>query len=271
MPYTIAFTQHCGKDKRFPQQQDSLWNGQAVFQKRNLLPEQYVAHGKNLTAAVADGVGCSPHAELASLCVLQALASEAPDNPFDRRMVGRLQDQLCKRLARGETYGSSTTLAAVRCYPDHCEVMNAGDSRVYRISAVGLWQQLSHDHSLINTLIAQGEAEAGVEYASFYYSLDSCLVADSDECEFAIHRRLESMAAGDTLLLCTDGVHDTLSDAQLQSLFNTSLSPKEQAQAWRTAVLDAGAPDNFSLIVLRYDAPGGVQEAGGAGLADEVV
>ncbi len=254
MPYTIACTQHCGKDRRFPQQQDSLWNGEAVLQKRNMLPEQHVALGESVSVAVADGVGCSPRAELASLCVLQALASEAPDNPFDRRMVGRLQDQLCKRLARGETYGSSTTLATVRCYPDHCEVLNAGDSRVYRISAAGVWQQLSHDHSLINSLIEQGEAEAGVEYASFYYALDSCLVADSEESEFAIHRRIERMAAGDTLLLCTDGVHDTLPQAQLQSLFSASLSPKEQAQVWREAVLEAGAPDNFSLIVVLYDA-----------------
>lgn len=261
MPYTIACTQHCGRDKRFPQQQDSLWNGEAVFQKRNLLPEQHVAHGESISVAVADGVGSSPRAELASLCVLQALAIEAPDNPFDRRMVGRLHEQLCKRLARGETYGSSTTLAAVRCYPDHCEVLNAGDSRVYRISAAGVWQQLSHDHSLINSLIEQGEAEAGVEYASFYYALDSCLVADSDECEFTVHRRIERMAVGDTLLLCTDGVHDTLSDAQLQSLFSASLSPKEQAQVWRDAVLEAGAPDNLSLIVLRYDAPGGEKSA----------
>ncbi len=254
MPYTIASTQHCGKDKRFPQQQDSLWNGEAVFQKRNLLPEQHVVQGAVLAVAVADGVGCSPRSELASLCVLQTLASEAPDNAFDRRLVGRLHDLLCKKLARGETRGSATTLAAVRCYSDHCEVLNVGDSRIYRISAAGAWQQLSHDHSLINSLIEQGEAEAGVEYASFYYSLDSCLVADSEESEFAIHRRVERMAAGDTLLLCTDGVHDTLTDAQLQSLFDASLSPIEQAQVWRDAVLDAGAPDNLSLIVVRYDA-----------------
>lgn len=254
MPYTIACTQHRGRDNRFPQQQDSLWNGKSVFQKRNLLPEQYVAHGESLAVAVADGVGCSPRAELASLCVLKALANEAPDKAFDRGMVWRLQQQLCKSLARGATWGSSTTLAAVRCYPDHCEVLNAGDSRVYRISAAGVWQQLSHDHSLINTMIDRGEAEAGVDYASFYYSLDSCLVADNDESEFAIHRRVEPMAVGDTLLLCTDGVHDTLSHEQLQCLFNASLSPQEQAQIWRDAVLKAGAPDNFSLIVLRYDA-----------------
>jgi len=262
MHYTIACSQHSGRDNRFPQQQDSLWNGETGFQKRNLLPQQYVAHGESLSVAVADGVGCSPRAELASLCVLQALASESPDKAFDRGLVWRLQEKLCKSLARGATCGSSTTLAAVRCYPDHCEVLNAGDSRVYRISAAGVWQQLSHDHSLINSLIEQGEAEEGVEYASFYYSLDSCLVADGEESEFAIHRRIERMAAGDTLLLCTDGVHDTLSEAQLQSLYSASLSPKEQAQVWRDAVLAAGAPDNLSLIVLRYDAPGGEQSAG---------
>ncbi len=52
---------------------------------------------------------------------------------------------------------------------------------------------------------------------------------------------------------------------------SSSLSPIEQAQVWREAVLAAGAPDNLSLIVLRYETRDGVQEAAGAGLADEVI
>ena len=56
---------------------------------------------------------------------------------------------------------------------------------------------------------------------------------------------------GDALLLCTDGVHDTINDNELQRLTDASLSPKAQVQVWRQAVLAAGAPDNLSMIFVR--------------------
>ena len=60
------------------------------------------------------------------------------------------------------------------------------------------------------------------------------------------------MNAGDSLLICTDGVRDTLPPEQLQFLFNPVLSPQAQTQVLRDAVLKAGAPDNLSLVVVRY-------------------
>jgi serine/threonine protein phosphatase PrpC len=253
VPYTIVCTQHCGKDKRYPQQQDSLWNGKTVFKKRNLLPEQYVAHGESIVVAVADGVGCSPRAELAGLSVLQALANESPGNAFDIYNVWRSQEKVCKR--RG-----TNTLAGVCCFPDNCQVFNAGDSRVYRITTAGEWQQLSADDAANNAMMEQERIEAGMADASVNDALDSSLVADGEERELSIQVSWAiHMEVGDTLLLYTDGVHGTLANWQLQSLFDANLSPKDQAQVWRDAVLEAGAPDSFSLIVVRYDALDGVQ------------
>src|ERR1035437_1921351 len=40
----------------------------------------------------------------------------------------------------------------------------------------------------------------------------------------------------------------------IKTIESHSLSPQEQAQVWRDAVLNAGAPDNLSFVVLRYDA-----------------
>ena len=61
---------------------------------------------------------------------------------------------------------------------------------------------------------------------------------------------------GDALLLCTDGVHDTLDSASLQQLIVPGTSALAQAQILRKAVIRAGAPDNFSLIFIACAAEG---------------
>ena len=83
---------------------------------------------------------------------------------------------MCDVLAKGKTFGSATTFASV----------SVGDSRVYRISAEGVWEQISRDHTLLNTLIDQGEADSETEYASIYGMLDGCLVADDEETDFPV-------------------------------------------------------------------------------------
>jgi serine/threonine protein phosphatase PrpC len=248
----IAYTQHQGKNWRYPQQQDALWNGMEVFQARNLRPAQQRSHASTVTLAVADGVGSSPQAQRASLAVLQALAQAiASGAAFDMGLLRKVHGQLCDQLARGATFGSATTLAAVQIANERCTVMNVGDSRVYRISADGQWQQLSHDHTVLNAMIARGEAEAGVEYAHIYHMLDACLAADNEDTGFDIHRCTATLQPGDALLLCTDGVHDTLDASTLQGLHQAARSPLEQVQTWRRAVLAAGAPDNFSMVFCR--------------------
>lgn len=253
--YTVGFTQHHGKNRRYPKQQDSLWNGLAVMQERDVPADSYLSDQARLVIAVADGVGSSPRAELASLCVLQAMASEiAAGADFNMRLIRRLHDKLCNAYAKRSTFGCATTLAAAELNGNRCVALNVGDSRVYRIGAQGFWQQLSHDHTIINAMIESGEAEAGRDYGQFLHSLDSCLVADDDYTDFAIHRVETLLQPGDSILLCTDGVHDTLPEAIFHKLFDSVLTPSAQVERWRQAVLDAGAPDNLSLLLVRASA-----------------
>lgn len=118
----------------------------------------------------------------------------------------------------------------------------------FRIGTDDHWQQLSRDHTVLNAMIVRDETEAGVEYAHIYHMLDACLVADNEDTGFDIHHCTAALQPGDALLLCTDGVHDTLDARTLQGLHQPALSPLEQAQAWHQAVLAAEAPDNFSMV-----------------------
>ena len=245
----IAWTQHRGRD---PMQQDALWNGAEVFQRGNLRCDQaFVAPGRRVFG-IADGVACSSVPQRASRIVLESLAAEvAAGSAFNVRLIRRLHGHLCNALAKGETFGSTTTLVAVEILEDHCAVLNVGDSRAYRIAASGEWQQISHDHTLLNAYIASGEADANQEYASLYDSLDSCLVADDEEMDFAVHSAKVPFLPGDRLLLCSDGVHDTLGDARLMNLADPGFTVLQQVEIWRKAVLLAGAPDNFSMLLAQ--------------------
>lgn len=246
--FDIAFTQHCGAN---PNQQDALWNGFELVQEKNQPCASLQLNGISWLLAVADGVALSPAPAKASRYVLERLAAQGSERPLNGKRVREAHEALCDKLARGKTYGSATTLVAAQYHDGFCDVVNVGDSRAYLISASGEWRQLSYDHTILNELIERGEAEAGKAYAEMYKGLAHCLVADYEE-DFPIHYQRIKLKKGDTILLCSDGVHDTLGDA-LQQLFQCDLSPLEQATIWRKAVLKAGAPDNFSLLLLKVD------------------
>ena len=249
--HTLAYTQHCGNN---PGQQDALWVGPQVFQQRNLPPNALDSEDPCVWAAVADGLADSPHSERASCFVLQALATNSAAGALcTARLVRQVQAELCDALARGPARGASTTLALAACSAERCTVLHVGDSRVYRIAADGQWQQLTRDHTQLQRMIDDREAKEDFEYATIYNVLESYLAADGEETDFSIGCCSTQLAPGDALLLCTDGVHDTLG-AHLQTLHNPQFAPLEQVQAWRRAVLQRGAPDNFSMVLVQRQA-----------------
>lgn len=248
----IAYTQFSGRSGR--PQQDAIWNGKAALQAKDIPSTSYVAHPVSIMLAVADGVSASRSPALASRFVIDAVANATADAPLTGKSVRRAHEALCNKYAHGAMRGSSTTLVAARLVNTTCEIVNVGDSRAYLISANGEWVQLSHDHTILNELIASGEVtvDEGVEYARIYQGLAHCLTADHEEYGFSVHYRKVTLRQGDGLLLCSDGLHDAVGEDYLRQLYCGDRSPKEQVRVWRKAVLDAGAPDNLSIIFARW-------------------
>lgn len=244
----IAFTQHAGK--AHPVQQDALWTGETCLQLQDAGTSQLTLTPP-LLLAIADGVAVSPHSQLASRFVIEHLARVAATQGLSARTVRDVHGALCDRYARGKTHGSSTTLVATYISGQTCQIINVGDSRAYLVAANGSWTQLSRDHTVLNDLRDAHLAEEGIEYASVYDALSDCLIADDEEDQFSIHQRQTTLGPGDTLLLSSDGVHDTLGDQHLRALYDPELHVGAQVEIFREAVLRAGAPDNFSLILAR--------------------
>ena len=254
----IAYTMHRGKVSR--QQQDGLLVKGAIHQAPALaVKTQHLLENEALLA-VADGVYSSHQPQRASRSALEALAEVVQQHP-ERLTEGglingwhlrRVQERLANRLAvQPDTYGSSTTIAVAQIQGSRAAILNVGDSRVYQAKRDGAWQRLSKDHTVLQGLIDKGEASPDQNYASLYGMLEYVLCADHESEDFALHRVVVALEAGDWLVLCSDGVHDELGEERMWALFDPEREVGAQVKVWRDAVWAHGARDNFSLIVAK--------------------
>jgi len=254
----LAFAQHRGL--RAGSQQDALLVAGEIHQASNLAVRHLACDSVDGLCAVADGVAISPYPQRASRTVLEALCGIGPqhddllqDGWIGPRLIRRhVHPALCRALAGDRrTRGSACTLAMLQWRAGRFSVLNVGDSRVYRIDREGRWQQLSRDHTYFQSMVERGEIAADQYVGQLYQDLEHMLGADEAEDDFAIHWRPGDWTPEETFLICTDGLHDTLGQDALEALFRTERPLDAQAAVFLDAVLEAGAPDNVSLILGR--------------------
>ncbi|MGB5063121.1 MAG: PP2C family serine/threonine-protein phosphatase [Candidatus Competibacter sp.] len=262
MMLTLAYTMHRGKVCR--RQQDCILIDGAIYQVPVLPITALSLASDEALLAVADGVAASGGdsriaPQQASRIVLEELAKAARDHPewlqegfIAHRHVRQAQARLAEKLAdHPKTFGAATTLAVAHVRGQRAAILNVGDSRVYQVSREGRWRRLSKDHTVLQGMIDRGEASPDTEYASIYGMLAHVLSADHEDGDFAIHRVMVTLEPGDTLMLCSDGIHDEIGEEKLWDLFDPLLEVTAQAKVWRDAVWVHGAKDNLSLVVAR--------------------
>jgi serine/threonine protein phosphatase PrpC len=264
MMLTLAYTMHRGKVCR--QQQDGILIDGTIHQIPVLPITALSLAGDEAVLAVADGVASSGGdrriaPQQASRIVLEELLKVVHEHPewlqdgfVANRHVRRAQARLAERLgSHRKTYGAASTLAVAHVRGQNSAILNVGDSRVYQVNREGRWRRLSKDHTVLQGMIDRGEASPDMEYASVYGMLEHVLCADAEESDFAIHRVLATLEPGDTLVLCSDGIHDEIGEERLWELFDPALDVAAQAKAWRDAVWKCGAKDNLSLVVVMVE------------------
>ncbi|KAB2933763.1 MAG: SpoIIE family protein phosphatase [Candidatus Contendobacter sp.] len=264
MMLTLAYTMHRGKVCR--QQQDCILIDGTIHQAPVLPITALSLAGDEVLLAVADGVAASGGdrriaPQQASRIVLEELLKSVrehrdwlQDGFVANRHVRHVQARLAECLANHrKTYGAASTLAVAHVRGQHSAILNVGDSRVYQVNQEGRWRRLSKDHTVLQGMIDRGETSPDTEYASMYGALAHVLCADPEESDFAIHRMLVTLEPGDTLVLCSDGIHDEIGEAMMWELFDPLLDVAAQTKVWRDAVWRHGAGDNLSLVAVTVE------------------
>ena len=144
-----------------------------------------------------------------------------------------------------------TTCTVVGLKGDHVFLAHVGDSRCYLIRG-GDIRRLSQDHSLVAQLVARGQLTP--EQAKVDPRRN--VVTRSVGVEAAVDVDAEAIGAplqpGDTLLVCSDGLHGQVGDADLARIG----SGESLERACRELIALAnqnGGPDNITVAMARLE------------------
>lgn len=136
--------------------------------------------------------------------------------------------------------------------------VNVGDSRCYLLES-GRFAQLSHDHSVVQELIDCGDlqphdADAHPDRSVLTQAI-GMVPAPKPFVWYLLAR------VGMRFLLCSDGIYREVGEPALTRILSHG-QPDECVQAMADAVLDAGARDNFTAVVIDVNpSTAGVLEA----------
>jgi serine/threonine protein phosphatase PrpC len=206
--------------------------------------------------AIADGVSGGALPRTASrrlLELLQTRLATAPASASPSALLHQLRQDYAALSSNREFLGMASTLVGVRLVGNSATIFNAGDSRAYLLTTDETGPQarlLTRDHSVLNDMIGEGEItqEQSEDAASFMRGLTSQFIVDTELDDFKVNVVTHTLNFGERLLLCSDGLNEVLSDAEIASLL-VGDSAEDLLNTCK-ASRRAGGTDDFSVIVL---------------------
>ncbi|MCY7365485.1 MAG: protein phosphatase 2C domain-containing protein [Frankiaceae bacterium] len=210
--------------------------------------------------AVADGMGGHAAGEVASAVAIAALAhldEDAPGNDLLdvlRASAEAANDHL-RDMVTGDPAleGMGTTVTAFLFAGKRLGMLHIGDSRAYLLRD-DLLSQITHDHTLVQTLVDEGriseeEASTHPQRSLITRALDG---RDGIEPDLSVRE----VRVGDRYLLCTDGLTGPV--GRLKTLQEALQIPDPQEACDRLVqlALRGGGPDNVTVIVADVVASG---------------
>lgn len=210
--------------------------------------------------AVADGLGGHAAGDLASATAIEPL-SELDAHPPDDALVATLNTAVRDAHERvravaaedpGARRGMGTTLTAAGVDGDELVLAHVGDSRCYLLRDGALTQR-TRDHTPVQEAIDAGRLDprdAGAHPARHVLAqavgLDDGISVDN--------RGGLTLEAGDTVLLCSDGLTEMVADSAIADILGRGDDAETATRTLVDAALRAGGVDNVTTVVLRVRA-----------------
>ncbi len=201
--------------------------------------------------AVADGMGGHEAGEVASEIAVSVLAQQAPDTLDAEALTNAVLTAnyaIMRAVEDGRgASGMGTTLTAAMVQGERLLIAQVGDSRAYLMHQNHL-QQITRDHSLMSILVETGqitpeEAEVHPQRSVITRALGGGVDTTPDIYEL-------NVAAGDRLLLCSDGLSGMVSEDDLAEILTRFRDPQRCANQLIKRANMNGGRDNITAIVV---------------------
>jgi PPM family protein phosphatase len=213
--------------------------------------------------AVADGMGGASFGELASTMALRSGWDQQPsaikwtwiinDREIEDlrervEIVFRRMNQALREKGQAEPAytGMGTTLTAAYTVGPEAFIGHIGDSRAY-LHHKGKLTQLTRDHTLAQFCL---DAGLPVLSRSWHHKLTHCLGGSEQVVPVEFHHL--SLADGDQLLLCSDGLTDMVPHDEIATVLARNTHPQETVQALVERTLEGGGKDNVTIVLAQY-------------------
>ncbi len=243
-----------GIKRKHKPNEDSLFAMQGA-RTHNTQPEQFGLF------VVADGMGGHANGQDASRLAIQTIINyvlpilsaggEMNDEGFVKLLSDGVQqsNHAVNQDNQERRADMGTTMTAALVVGSMAYVANVGDSRTYLYREPEGLTKITHDHSVVASLVDAGVIKPDDIYThpkrnQIYRSLGEKPVVEVDT--FKVH-----LQPGDKLLLCSDGLWDMVRDPEIQRVMRAPVSdPAQTTSGLIQAALDSGGEDNISVIVV---------------------
>jgi PPM family protein phosphatase len=211
--------------------------------------------GSNLFV-VADGMGGHAGGDVASSIAIEHL--EMLDRTYDdpaeaehtlqEAIVDTAGDIIETVRVRPELAGMGTTVSALVMVDDYAVIAHIGDSRIYLFRDDTL-TQITTDHTFVQRLVDSGRITP--EEARYHprRSVLMRVLGDMD-AHPEVDTFIMPTRPGDRWLLCSDGLSGVVDDAHTTRALAQGLPPGRTADVLLKQALDAGAPDNVTIVLV---------------------
>jgi len=205
---------------------------------------------------VADGMGAHAAGELASRMAIDRIPMHYYRSTADdirealRTAVRDANAEIHRRGQQNpEFHNMGTTASSLALLPSGAVIAHVGDSRVYRLRG-GVIEQLTFDHSLVWEMEASGQIHPESALGqSIPKNVITRSLGPNAEVSVDVEGPLE-IRAGDTFVLCSDGLTGQVDDAEIGAL--ADCLPEDKATRVLVDLANLrGGPDNTTVIVVR--------------------
>jgi len=218
---------------------------------------RHQARSHGFLFAVADGVGGLDLGEVASATAIEVITREFETAQADSMLISLLprlvqhanaavHDCTLQPEYRGRRM--ATTLVACALRYDQAIVSHVGDSRCYLVRD-SRCRQVTQDHTLVNEQRKVGLISA--EEMATSESRHILLRSLGPELFVSPETVAVSLQPGDVLVLCTDGLHDEMSNDEIARIVSQKKPAGELASELVARAVEIDGGDNTTAMVIR--------------------
>ena len=235
----------------------------SVGRVRPINEDAYLALADRGLFVVCDGMGGAAAGEVASALAVETIGAfvqngglgKETERGFQPRTagLGRAVEQanraIVERAERDQAHaGMGTTVVALWIGDGLASIAHVGDSRLYLHNDSG-FEALTTDHSLVEAQVQAGLIEREQSLKSQHQNV--LLRALGREPDTLVELGETTIAPGDRLLLCTDGLTRTVPDEALAAALDRFRGdPQGACDHLIAAANENGGPDNVTAVVV---------------------